>query len=409
MSASADTTALRAAPRAASARRPRPDRAGFTALELLVAMAAGALAISSIYFVSAASSRHFQDQQRVAQTQMAVRMAMDQLRRDVARAGFLGTPNAQREQNCLPPPVPVVAVQHFDNFDAAAIPNAGLHSSQADRLVLTGNYASSDEYLVGGFSADGRTVFLQTQWQSFRRSFGVPFDAQAFQDVFLAGRMVHVVTQQGNHFFATITNTNPAQQSVTFTPPVPVGTLCVGGIGSGARLAPLVRLEYVVMDLSAGPGGAVLRTNDAQQNFVGTTPHHLVRREVAFGAGIGAPVPGSERVVLEYAVHADYDFWVDDEVVPGAPPDLQVRQGPLAQAYLAANPHRARSVLATLGARTQDQNPRFPWPGNRGPNDPFTHFTLDAAPIVAQTPSARVRTLTTEIGMPNLMNRAIRP
>lgn len=399
----------RASNRSSRGTRDRARRAGFTALELLVAMAAGALAISSIYFVSATSSRHFQDQQRIAQTQMSVRMAMEQLRRDVARAGFLGTPNAQREQNCLPPPVPVVAVEHFDNLDAAVIPNAAMHAAQADRLVLTGNFASSDEYLAGGFSADGRTVFLQSQWQAFRRSFGVPFDGQAFTDVFQAGRLLHVVTQQGNHFFATIVAATPAQQSVTFNPPVPVGTLCLGGLGAGARVAPLMRLEYAVVDLSAGAPGAVLRTNDAQQNFVGTTPHHLVRREVAFGAGVGAPVPGSERVVLEFVVHADYDFWVDNQAVPGAAPDLQVRQGAAAEAYLAATPHRARSVLATLGARTQDQNPRFPWPGNRAVNDPFTHFTLDPAPVVGQTPSARVRTLTAEIGMPNLMSRAIRP
>ncbi|MFW5921446.1 MAG: PilW family protein, partial [Polyangiales bacterium] len=47
--------------------------AGFTLLELMVALVAGLIAISSIYFVSAASTRHFHEQQRIAQTQMSLR------------------------------------------------------------------------------------------------------------------------------------------------------------------------------------------------------------------------------------------------------------------------------------------------------------------------------------------------
>jgi len=393
-------------------RSPARRRAGFTAVELLVAMTAGTLAISSIYFVSAASSRHFQEQQRVAQTQMSVRMAMERLRRDIGRAGFLGTPNAVREQNCVPPVSPVAAVEFLEAEDNAAIPNAGPHRTEADRLRLTGNFATSDEYLSGGVSADGRTVFLQTRWQSFRRSFGVPFDPQAFLAVFQPNRLLHIVNQQNNHFFVRITGADAANRSVTFAPGIPVGGLCVGGIGAGARVAPLMRLEYLVMDLSALPAGARFATADPNEDFLGTTPHHLVRREIQFGpigAPVAVPIAGSERVVLEYAVRSDFDFWLDMEPTPGLPPNLQRFLGNVAEAQIVATPHRVRSVIATLAARTPDQNPRFGWPGPRAnEDDPFTHFTLRDPPVVG-APSSRVRSLRAEIAVPNLMNRAIRP
>jgi hypothetical protein len=373
-------------------------------------MAAGTLAISSIYFVSAASSRHFQEQQRIAQTQMATRMAMEQLRRDVSRAGFLGTPNAVLENSCIAPAAPVRAVEFIDNQDPGAIPNAVDHLAQADRLRLTGNFATSDEYLAGGVSADGRTVFLQTRWQSFRRSFGEPFDPQAFLNVFQPNRMLRIVNRQNLHFFVRITGASAANRSVTFTPSIPVGGLCVGGIAAGARVAPLMRLEYLVMDLSATPAGARFATLDPNQDFVGTTPHHLVRREIQFDAGAASvPIPGSERVVLEYVVDANFDFWLDQQLLVGGPPDLQFFQGAPAQNQIDATPHRVRSVVATIAARTPDQSPRFEWPGPRPNREaPLTHFTLRQPPAVG-SPSSRVRSLQSEIAIPNLMTRMIRP
>ncbi|MCA9616172.1 MAG: prepilin-type N-terminal cleavage/methylation domain-containing protein, partial [Myxococcales bacterium] len=59
--------------------------AGFTLLELMVALVAGLVAILAVYYVSSASARHFHEQQRVAQTQTSIRMAMQQLRRDIGR------------------------------------------------------------------------------------------------------------------------------------------------------------------------------------------------------------------------------------------------------------------------------------------------------------------------------------
>ena len=191
----------------------RSANAGFTLVELMVAIMAGLIAIASIYSLSAASARHFHEQQRIAQTQMSLRMAMTQFRRDLVRAGYLGTSNSQTEQTCIHPATPIAAIDSFVNDDAGStawLPNAAENGVSADRIILTGNYASPEGYLAQGLSGAGNEVFLQEGWQAFRRSFGVPFNDQAFTEVFQVGRLLPIRTQQGNHFFTQITSLNTA-------------------------------------------------------------------------------------------------------------------------------------------------------------------------------------------------------
>jgi len=158
----------------------RRASAGYSLVELMIALTTGALVISSTYFIGAASSRHFQEQQRIGQTQMGVRLAMDQLQRDIARAGYLGTGSSLRDQRCRVPAFEVQAVEFQNDVDNAMIPNAGLNRVSADRLTLVGSYASNDSYIAATLNASGDALFLQTRWQMFRRNFGLPpIDAAA--------------------------------------------------------------------------------------------------------------------------------------------------------------------------------------------------------------------------------------
>src|SRR5690348_14032512 len=73
----------------------RTSRRGFTLLEVMVALAVGGIALGSLYAVGSASQRHFRQQQRISATQTSLRAAMDELKHDFQRAGYLGTPNSQ--------------------------------------------------------------------------------------------------------------------------------------------------------------------------------------------------------------------------------------------------------------------------------------------------------------------------
>lgn len=363
---------------------------------MMVALVAGAIAITSIYYVSAASSRHFQEQQRVAQTQMNLRMAIEQLRRDVALAGYLGTPNSGREQRCIEPLAPITAVSLENGAATGVLPNAAGNLVEADTLRLTGNFVTADSYLAVGLNAGGNQLTLQRTWQSFRRTFGAPgaggYSEAAFVDVFRTGRWLHITTQQGNHFFVQITGQNGAQASVTFTPSLPIGGHCVGGLADGAQVAPLTRIEYTVMDAQSDPTLASLRRSTAVEGGVHPV---LVRREIALDSL--APVANTERIVAEYVANFDVDFIMDDQTGTGGAPILTRYDDADAQAELlpTANPHHARVALVNLALRGPREDPRFLAGGY--------DIRTDAIGM------ARVRGLAAEVLIPNVANRMMRP
>jgi prepilin-type N-terminal cleavage/methylation domain-containing protein len=70
-------------------RATRKERAGFTMIELMVSLAVGGVAIGAIYAIGSASTRQFQAEHYIANTQSSLRIAMSQVKRDIARAGFL--------------------------------------------------------------------------------------------------------------------------------------------------------------------------------------------------------------------------------------------------------------------------------------------------------------------------------
>src|SRR5262249_47348048 len=138
---------------------------GFSLLELMIALAIGGIAITSIYAIGTASTRTFQQQQQVANLQTSVRMAMNQLKRDISRAGYLGTPNANGVgQSCIPVGGPLDqpaaggsgrlaaisaykrGVQSDPGLDTGTFNRDPVRDFTFDSVVLFANYATSDEY-----------------------------------------------------------------------------------------------------------------------------------------------------------------------------------------------------------------------------------------------------------------------
>ncbi|MEO0321364.1 MAG: prepilin-type N-terminal cleavage/methylation domain-containing protein [Myxococcota bacterium] len=401
-----------------NAHRTRPARrgggrreAGFTLLELMTALVAGLVAVTATYLISAETSRHFNEQARVAQTQTSVRMAMEQLRRDIARAGFFGTPNTQTEQRCVNAAFNYGALAYQDGAGTAALPLAGVNNVEADQLTLVGNYATSDGYLARPAGAANNAVIVQEGWQAFRRSFGAPeipaggagftanaYDPNFFQAVFSQDNQLHIETTAGNHFFVAIQGSTGVNRQVAFAPGTPPNPDC--GDLTGSTVAPLSRIRYRVLDPAADARfAALVNPTDAAR---GITNSVLIREQIQFN-GADTVVPGTERVILEYVANFSLTFVVDNRAPPFAgPPNLVLlddTQG--AQAFLAANPERVRSVIVDLSARTPDADPGFrPLAGNRDPaaNGPLTRYrvipNLDAA--------ARVRSIRSEIFLPNV-------
>ena len=369
---------------------------GFTLIELLVAMVAGVLVASTTYFIGAASARHFHEQERVAFSQTALRTAMMQLERDLAAAGSFGVPSSAFVQRCLPDPFPPLqAVQAYEDGDVegiASIPNAGENGVSADRVVITGNFMTSDSYLAIGLNATGTELVLNTNTMGFRRSFGFPFDPARFASVFRPGRMLHIEALDGNHFFVPISGVSPVTFSVQLGTPLPVTGGCPVGQLSGASVAPLAQIEWLVRNAAGLPGGVVdnlAARNAGAAEAMGLAESYLVRQERRFDDG--SVINDSIRVVAENVADFNLTFFAMQNL--GG-----LRQRVLVDAgnFLMHAPNLI-SVDVTLSVHTPDQDPRFTFVP-RAPGEPLTRFRANPALPGA----ARVRTLRQDVFLNNI-------
>lgn len=375
---------------------PRTKRAGFTLIELLVAMVAGVLVASTTYFIGAASARHFHEQERVAFSQTALRTSMMQLERDLAAAGSFGVPSSTFAQSCLPPlPVPLQAVQLFEDGDVegtASIPNAAENGVSADRVVVTGNFMTSDSYLAIGLNVTGTEIILNANTMGFRRSFGFPFDPDRFASVFRAGRMLHMEALNGDHFFVPIAGVNPATFSIQLETPLPVNGGCPLGQLSGATVAPLAQIEWLVRNAAGLPEGVVanLAPRDAAAaEAMGLSESYLVRQERRFDDN--SVMIDSIRVVAENVADFNLTFFALQNL--GG-----LRQRVLIDAgNFLLHAHNLISVEVRLSVHTPDQDPRFNFVP-RAPGEPLTRFRANPALPGA----ARVRSLRQDVFLNNI-------
>lgn len=392
-------------------------REGFTLLEIMFALVAGLIAISVVYALNNGSTRILAEQNRVATTQTALRLAMEQIRSDIERAGFLVSPTNAGQTVCGTAAFQVRAIDFTNSGSIGAVPNATAHRVDADRLRLMGNYVTSGSYMVGTIAdATGSTIALQTTWQSFRRDFTTPsgttdvmIDANAFARVFPSGtnaRMLHIETNDHHHVYTYVSGRNASttagpspSATLSISPPMVPGGLCVIGLAGGATVTPINRIEYAIVDPTNAANGllALVRTRTGETTtsraLIEGIPSVLVRREIDAN---GAPIPGTTRVVLEFAVEFDLRFDLDTTSGPDVAPTLS-----LDQATFGTSPQQVRAVRVRLSARTPDAEPNLGWVA-RGQNEPLTRYYARDTTPVAGLPSSRVRTLTSTIFVPNI-------
>ena len=395
----------------------RKTPVGFTLIELMAALTAGIVAITATYAVSVSSTRFFAEQQQLATTQMNLRVTLDRLRRDISQAGYLGTPDSNAEKRCVNSVsrIRAIELEHDDSSETQwgtnAIPNATAHGVHADRLRLTGNYATSDSYLVSSISPAGNTVVLQSAWQGFRRSFhnrAGTYQPTLFELAFRAGRWIHIESEQGDHFFVEIVSAVGSTRTLTVTPSLPVGTSC--SPGRGAVLSPLMRVEYRVVNprgitplLGAIPAGT-----NALTDAKGTQPSLLLRSELEMDSNDA--VDGSQQVVGEYIVNFDVDFFEDSRATTTTDINagsLTLASDVAAETATTLRPTRLRSALLSLSVRSPRPDPKLTRPpgfnasGTRQAGSPLTAFH----PLAVNRGYTRVRNVRTEIFLPNLALR----
>ncbi len=389
--------------------RCRTRRGAFTLLELMVSLTIGGLAISSIYAIGAVTSRQFHQQQGIANAQTSLRLALDQLKRDISRAGYLGTPWANAPgQSCGTVNAPLDdpansgrlgAFSHFSDNVIINAANSGVDPTNknaangftADDLVMFGNYSTSSEYPGVSRGANSNQIFISQSWQSFQHDFtdwynspSVGFDPAAFQSAFLLQRVIRITATNGLRHFAQVTavqapvagETKPV--GITFSPAVPGG--CWDKI-DGARVSPMNAIRYTVLNAAGGgdPVAQLVRMEvdptDKTNVLAGTTPRSLLDFVVEFN--------------LSFVLNGVTAVNQPDNYAPGVPT-------PLGAATVNVNTELIRAVVIDLAVRTPQQDPRLPWT-QAGCANLRCFQVSDVAPG-----AARVRRARAEVFVPNV-------
>ncbi len=404
---------------------------GFTLIELLVAVVAGLVVSMAAFALSKQSSRFFHEETRLANAQFETLVGFERLRADIARAGYLSTPNVQEEPfHCRSP--------NFGNWfyglkalGAVRIDTPTPHERSAangrnpDRIFLTGSYTTDELFPVRAIqpgAGDGDQIFLNATFGPMQRllrrtlvGFEDPEDEDdataalqtaVLQEVFAAGRAIRVLDQAGTVSFgviqsADLTGGNP-RVVLHRTTPLPfvstgVSSCGVAGNETGAQVSVINWIRY---QLEPRGGTAEFPGDEGALQ--------LVRQELDFtSVGIGsdeALTIGEPETVADFVVDMKFGLThvaatssplnpelvtlaVGDATIPDVARDVSTGAA-------TRGPQHIRSIRVRLSTRSRQADRNV----GLGVAEGNVLYRYE----VAENMFARVRTVTADIQLPNL-------
>lgn len=405
-------------------RRPTRNarrRRAFTLIEMMVAMSAGAIVLSAAYFISGRSASAFSNQMSLADTQMSLRMAMEQVRRDFSRAGYLGSRDSTLLlNNCGVPTSTInaitaanVALNGSVDADLTALLNqanpetATTNLTRADMVTLQGAYAAPAMFPVSNTGAvPDNVIQVDRSITTFNMVFSdAPLGGAAgvynparFNAVFAPNRGVRFESD-GRFYFRLITASNGAANPPTITLDANLPNIgCAPR--AGAFVAPLSMIRYAMEPVTAAVASTdadlrALMPSDA--TLMNAQRPVLVRRELTYPGG-GAVDPATTSVVLDNAVEFQVNAIVNPVAPPGLPAFNQLVGGPTV-----ANAAQLRALIVTLSARSMEAD-------RTSQHMPRGLLTLPMRTFIGRETTAglfyvsRVRTMRAEIFLPNTVN-----
>lgn len=364
---------------------------GFTLIELMVALSAGLFLSIFVFMLTRDVSRFFQSESRLSDATMSAVIGFERLKADIARAGFLASPNLNRDPGrCPRPPTPLVGggwagvpalanmgLLHIFQGDGDASLTTALPfftanpSLNPDRLRLYGNYQTADQFPVRTVGPQGNAVPIYLEPRSgalIRLGYDptAPTALAVIQNAFPIGRALRLVNAEGEEQYSIISGVTV--DAGTLAPVVTVnwtqleiryqstqGTCGIRGVGGEVlvnvvniidyRLDDVVRQSPAYQDLAIQGGEDVGRAD-------------LVREEINPVTGVA--FAGSQQIVAEYAV----DFRLGLTAVTNAATRALTRYAendpaiinfatPIAAPQPNQGPHFIRAVRPRLSVRTR--------------------------------------------------------
>jgi hypothetical protein len=398
--------------------------AGFTLVELMVALTGGLFISLAVFALARDSGRFYQREARLANATVSGLIGFERLRADLGRAGFLASPNIARDPRvcAVPDGTWPTGLRNLASVQvsAAAVSYAALTSNGRTPPVITlaGSYSSSDVYGAKVVPAGNKVIFeLSTKEAAgaLRRlgNSGLP-DDNAMKAAFPRGRVLRVV-QNGKQYYGQITDaTGGSQPTVTINqqPPIQfrsgseIGCGLSDVVGSGASTPMINVVNFIQYEVrppqtaTAIAGYKNVFTNSADApGEAGRT--ELTRVELNID---GQVIDGTEEIVAEYAVDLNLQLTAVTSTTGCCDPNLGLVSpgdalfgtftGPV---FNSANtPELIRSVRVRLGVRSReaDRTATIANPAGEG------LFRFNISSGTAET-FARVRTFQADVALHN--------
>jgi prepilin-type N-terminal cleavage/methylation domain-containing protein len=431
---------------------------GFTLIELTVSLAAGLIVALGIVGLSKDATQTFHEEMRSSVAEANLRTAIDRLRADLSRAGYMSTSDVLTDPMIAKPPGqanPInAAVAGLARLSSILLTQGGSQANtplslganglNPDIIEIGGNMTTTDQYEVSVIQPPGgagtcQQIFLNPQSPSMYRIIGLGTQAtKELNNVFQpttggVGQFIVRLTDKTGHsqFLATCPGTptgflTPTEPYILVSPQTPVllgsQTGTVGGLngfGTGALVNPVQIVHWEIKPASNEQvqyqQGSPLAATPLAPTSVDPLKYDLVRSYV--DAQTGLPIPTTEEIVAEYAVDLEFAFSVDTGLSNAQPaittlafdntgnapwaPNL-VTTAPLA----GQGPSRIRSVRVRLVTRTA-QGDRTLNVAVPNPTPPFMYrYCLvaggcDPVNAAGALQYARARTVTAEVALPN--------
>lgn len=360
---------------------------GLTLIEILVGLVIGVILLGSIYYVYTVSSRAYRMENEIIRASENLRFGLEQLRRDIAAAGFLATPDSAADDNVCYAPTRLLGIyfeRQGDTYESSRNVNI-----KPAAVTLFGAYASPNVYFTE--SIIGNTVTLQPGGN-------FPASESEFNAIFNSKYLLRIVNAEQFEMYYPIVSAdyNTRRIILAGAPPiaVPPNYCGIQGYGVGLEVNVVGYVRYILRrDLR----------EDAPKDGNGTvTKIDLVREELAYDRTV---IPGSRVIVAEYVADLSfYDFVMDNDLT-GRDPNLVVYTniedvvndagGGLLSSQTGSRPQDLRFVTVVLTTRTEHEDPSLGHVARAGLHAPILTYDAD----VTMAGAARTFSLGSRVGL----------
>lgn len=365
-------------------------RRGFTLIELMVALTGGLLFTIFVFSLTKDVSRFFARESRMSDTTLSAIGGFQRVRADIARAGFLASPNLARDPGRCPRGPVATALSSAGWMSNDLLRQMGVlrigngtegveqteNGLTPDQLTLWGAYTAAEQFparAIEPAAGGGYRIRLEpSSGAMLRLGYDPTVTDGTMEDllerVFPANRALRIVNQEGEEQYGIIAAVDDGDSPfVAITAALPLtmksttGTTCgVRGNGGGLLVNTVSIIRYDLMSLADATDFP-----EFQYLFTGQRPDFeagrldLVRSELLPADGTD---PVNHELVAEYAVDLGFSLSVVSNLtslalteVPEEDPTIpKYASDPTASPAADANsgPHLIRGVRARLAVRS---------------------------------------------------------